>query len=89
MANDSTGARIDAHMIGKQHTGYQKIRRVHEEFTKKMTRLRERREMNNPTAAKEAAAAKEKTQVHGSGGLTYRCMIEWKEEMGLVIRFNF
>lgn len=31
LANDSTGARIDAHMVGKQHTGYQRIRKTLEE----------------------------------------------------------
>lgn len=31
LANDSTGARIDAHMIGKQHTGFIRIRKTLEE----------------------------------------------------------
>jgi hypothetical protein len=31
LANDSTGARIDAHMIGKQHMGFIRIRKTLEE----------------------------------------------------------
>ena len=31
LANDSTGGRIEAHMIGKQHTGFIRIRKVLEE----------------------------------------------------------
>ncbi len=32
LANDATGSRIDAHMIGKQHTGFLKIRKALEDY---------------------------------------------------------
>jgi hypothetical protein len=32
LANDATGQRIEGHMIGKQHTGYLKIREAIEIF---------------------------------------------------------
>lgn len=32
LANDATGVRIDAHMVGKQHTGYLRIKKALEDY---------------------------------------------------------
>jgi hypothetical protein len=45
LANDATGVRIDAHMVGKQHTGYLKIRHALEEHQRKAKKEKKRREL--------------------------------------------
>jgi LUC7 N_terminus len=46
LANDATGQRIEGHMIGKQHTGYLKIREAIEIFKVVVTQVREHRPLN-------------------------------------------
>lgn len=45
LANDSTGGRIEAHMIGKQHTGYMRIRKaIEDQKVRKIILILERSE---------------------------------------------
>lgn len=41
LANDSTGGRIEAHMIGKQHTGFMRIRKTLEDYAKRAASRRD------------------------------------------------
>ncbi|KAI8896075.1 hypothetical protein BC833DRAFT_554220 [Globomyces pollinis-pini] len=63
LANDSTGARIDAHMIGKQHTGFMKIRKALEDHKKKQMKAKARiGSISRENEAKEKDTEREKVK---------------------------
>ncbi|KAJ3254998.1 Luc7-like protein 3 [Boothiomyces macroporosus] len=53
LANDQTGARLDAHISGKQHSGFLRIRKAIEDYKKRQLKLKARNALLGIKEAKE------------------------------------